>query len=87
MTVKELKDVLNKYGEEYDDFEVACYETSGTLGYANVATRAYIGKTYVNQGYPIRKMLQIQFDLPDELRNSLDEFNEKKYSEESQHNI
>ena len=47
----------------------------------------YTLKELENQGYPIRKMLQIQFDLPDELRNSLDEFNEKKYSEESQHNI
>ena len=77
MTVKELKDVLNKYGEEYDDFEVACYEDSGTLGYANVATNAYIGKTYVNQGYPIRKMLQIQFEIPDKLRERLDDFKEK----------
>jgi hypothetical protein len=73
MTVKELKDILNEYGPEYDNCEVACYETYGTLGYANVATRAYIGKTYVNQGYPIRRMLQIQFEVPDEMRDYIKE--------------
>ena len=73
MTVKELKDTLNKYGSEYDNYEVACYETYGTFGYANVATRAYIGKTYVNQGYPIRKMLQIQFEVPDKMRDYIRE--------------
>lgn len=81
MTVKELKEVLSKYDETYDDFEVACYENSGTLGYANVATNAYIGKTYVNQGYPIRKMFQIQFEIPDKLRESLDEFKEQNFKE------
>ena len=73
MTVKELKDKLNEYGSEYDDCEVACYETYGTLGYANVATQAYIGKTYVNQGYPIRRMLQIQFEVPDKMRDYIRE--------------
>lgn len=73
MTVKELKDILNGYGDEYDNCEVACYETSGVLGYANAATNAYVGKTYVNQGYPIRRMLQIQFEFPDKLREYLKE--------------
>ena len=73
MTVKELKEILNGYGDKYDDCEVACYETSGVLGYANVATNAYVGKTYVNQGYPIRRMLQIQFEFPDKLREYLKE--------------
>jgi len=73
MTVKELKDILNGYGDKYDDCEVACYETSGVLGYANTATNAYVGKTYVNQGYPIRRMLQIQFEFPDKLREYLRE--------------
>ena len=67
MTVKELKDILNGYGDKYDDCEVACYEAYGTLGYANTATKAYVGKTYVNQGYPIRQMLQIQFEMPDKM--------------------
>ena len=73
MTVKELKKTLNEYGPEYDDCEVACYESFGTLGYANVVTRAYIGKTYVNQGYPIRRMLQIQFEVPDKMRDYIRE--------------
>lgn len=73
MTVKELKDILNGYGDKYDNCEVACYETSGVLGYANAATNAYVGKTYVNQGYPIRRMLQIQFEFPDKLREYLKE--------------
>ena len=73
MTVKELKDILNGYGDKYDDCEVAAYETSGTLGFANVVTNAYVGKTYVNQGYPIRRMLQIQFEVPDELRDYIRE--------------
>ena len=73
MTVKELKDILNGYGEKYDNCEIACYEASGTLGFANTVTNAYIGKTYVNQGYPIRRMLQIQFEVPDELRDYLRE--------------
>lgn len=73
MTVKELKEILNDYGPEYDNCEVACYEVFGTLGYANVATRAYIGKTYVNQGHPIRRMLQIQFELPDKMRDYIRE--------------
>ena len=67
MTVKELKDILNEYGPEYDNCAVACYETYGTLGYANEVTNAYVGKTYVNQGYPIRRMFQIQFEVPDKL--------------------
>lgn len=73
MTVKELKDILNGYGDKYDNCEIACYETSGVLGYANVATDAYVGKTYVNQGYPMRRMLQIQFEIPDKLRDKLKE--------------
>jgi len=73
MTVKELKGILNGYGEEYDNCEIACYETSGTLGFANTVTNAYIGKTYVNQGYPIRRMLQIQFELPEKLREHIEE--------------
>ena len=73
MTVKELKNILNGYDETYDNFEVACYEVSGTFGYANEATNAYIGKTYVNQGYPCRKMLQIQFEIPDKMREYLQE--------------
>ena len=73
MTVKELKDILAGYGEEYDECEVTCYEYSGILGYANVATQAYIGKTYVNQGYPIRRTLQIQFEIPDKLRDRIEE--------------
>lgn len=73
MTVKELKDILNGYGDKYDDCEIAAYETSGTLGYANSVTDAYVGKTYVNQGYPIRRMLQIQFELPEKLREHIRE--------------
>lgn len=73
MKVKELKEILNGYDESYDDLEVACYEQNGSLGYANEVTRAYIGKTYVNQGYPIRKMFQIQFEIPDKMREYLRE--------------
>lgn len=73
MTVKELKEILNGYGDKYDDCEIACYEITGTLGDANVATNAYVGKTYVNQGYPIRRMLQIQFEIPDKMRDYLKE--------------
>ncbi len=71
MTLKEFKEILNGYGPEYDNCEVACYEDSGALGYANVVTRAYVGKTYVNQGYPIRRMLQIQFEIPEKMRDYL----------------
>lgn len=73
MTVKELKDILNGYGEKYDNCEIACYETSGALGFANTVTNAYIGKTYVNQGHPVRRMLQIQFDIPDKMRDYIRE--------------
>lgn len=73
MTVKELKDILNGYGDKYDHCEIAAYETSGTLGYANAVTDVYVGKTYVNQGYPIRRMLQIQFELPEKLREHIRE--------------
>lgn len=73
MTVKELKDILNGYGDKYDDCEIAAYETSGVLGFANAVTNAYVGKTYVNQGYPMRRMLQIQFEVPDELRDYIRE--------------
>ena len=73
MTVKELKDILNGYGEKYDNCEIACYETSGILGFANIATNTHIGKTYINQGYPIRRMLQIQFDIPDKMRDYIRE--------------
>lgn len=31
---------------------------------------AYLGKTYVNQGYPIRRTFQIQFELPDKIKNN-----------------
>ena len=49
MTVKELKDILNEYGDECDDCLVTCYCTSPCIGYANVINRAYVGKTYVNK--------------------------------------
>lgn len=35
-----------------------------------IATTAYLGKTYVNQGYPIRRTFQIQFELPDKIKNN-----------------
>ena len=38
--------------------------------YASIATTAYLGKTYVNQGYPIRRTFQIQFELPDKIKNN-----------------
>lgn len=75
MTVKELKDILAEYGDEYDNCLVTCYCTSPVIGYANVINRAYIGKTYVNKPsdfhywnyphedkkwWPIKRTLQLQ---------------------------
>jgi hypothetical protein len=79
MTVKELKDILAEYGDEYNDCLVTCYCTSPVIGYANVINRAYIGKTYVNKPsnyhywnypgedknwWPIKRTLQLQFEIP-----------------------
>jgi hypothetical protein len=71
MTIKELRKQLDEIDPIYDDCEVAVYEVYGTLGYANVVTQAYVGKTYVNQGYPIRRMFQIQFELPEAIREEI----------------
>ena len=80
MTVKELKDKLNKYGDEYDNCLVTCYAISPCIGYANVIKEAYIGKTYVNKPsdfhywnypdevekwWPIKRTLQLQFEIPE----------------------
>lgn len=73
MTVKELKNILAEYGDKYDDCVVTCYEVCGTVGYANEATNAYVGKTYVNQGYPIRRTFQIQFEFPNRISNYIRE--------------
>ena len=54
----------------YDNCDVTCYESGGNLGYAGIVTTAYLGKTYVNQGYPIRRTFQIQFELPDKIKNN-----------------
>ena len=75
MTVKELKDILAEYGDEYDNCLVTCYCTSPIIGYANVINDAYIGKTYVNKPrdwdyhhdekfWPILRTLQLQMEIP-----------------------
>lgn len=79
MTVKELKEVLSKYGDEYDNCLVTCYCTSPVIGYANVINRAFFGKTYVNKPsdfhywnypgedkkwWPIKRTLQLQMEIP-----------------------
>ena len=75
MTVKELKEILKEYGDEYDNCLVTCYATSPCIGYANVIERAYVGKTYVNKPHdwdykhdekfwPILRTLQLQFEIP-----------------------
>lgn len=80
MTVKELKDILNEYGDECDDCLVTCYCTSPCIGYANVINRAYVGKTYVNKPsdyshdekfWPILRTLQLQIEIP---KYDLDEY-------------
>ena len=88
MTIKELKDILNEYGDEYDNCLVTCYCTSPCIGYANVIKRAYVGKTYVNKPsdfhywnypdegekwWPIKRTLQLQFEIP---KNDLEEYAE-----------
>lgn len=86
MTIKELKDVLAQYGDEYDDCLVTCYATSPCIGYANVIERAYIGKTYVNRPkgseyrenfWPIKRTLQLQFEIPQSDIDELVENNKK----------
>ena len=75
MTIKELKDILNEYGDEYDNCLVTCYCTSPCIGYANVIKRAYVGKTYVNKPsnwdehndkkfWPILRTLQLHISIP-----------------------
>ena len=82
MTIKELKDILNEYGDECDDYLVTCYCTSPCIGYANVINRAYVGKTYVNKPsnwdyshdekfWPILRTLQLQIEIP---KYDLDEY-------------
>lgn len=68
MKLGELRKIIEDIDTKYDNCEVACYEYSGKLGYASTATQAYLGKTYMNQGYPIQRAFQIQFELPDKVK-------------------
>ena len=70
MKLGELREIISYIGTEYDNCDVTCYDSNGNLGYASIATTAYLGKTYVNQGYPIRITFQIQFELPDKIKNN-----------------
>lgn len=72
MKLGELRKIIADIDTVYDNCEVTCYESNGNLGYASIATTAYLGKTYVNQGYPIRRTFQIQFELPDKIKESQD---------------
>ena len=69
MKVGELRKIITDIDTVYDNCDVTCYESNGNLGYASIATTAYLGKTYVNQGYPIRRTFQIQVELPDKMKN------------------
>lgn len=72
MKLGELRKIIADIDTVYDNCDVTCYESNGNLGYASIATIAYLGKTYVNQGYPIRRTFQIQFELPDKIKESQD---------------
>lgn len=72
MKLGELRKIIADIDTVYDICDVTCYESNGNLGYASIATTAYLGKTYVNQGYPIRRTFQIQFELPDKIKESQD---------------
>lgn len=72
MKLGELRKIIADIDTVYDNCDVTCYESNGNLGYASIATTAYLGKTYVNQGYPIRRTFQIQFELPDKIKDSQD---------------
>ena len=72
MKLGELRKIIADIDTVYDNCDVTCYESNGNLGYASIATTAYLGKTYVNQGYPIRRTFQIQFELPDKIKESQD---------------
>ena len=72
MKLGELRKIIADIDTVYDVCDVTCYESNGNLGYASIATTAYLGKTYVNQGYPIRRTFQIQFELPDKIKESQD---------------
>lgn len=72
MKLGELRKIIADIDTVYDNCDVTCYESNGNLGYASIATIAYLGKTYVNQGYPIRRTFQIQFTLPDKIKESQD---------------
>ena len=67
MKLKDLRRIIESIDTKYDDCEVACYESNGRLGYASIATQAYLGKTYLNEGYPIQRAFQIQFELPNKV--------------------
>ena len=69
MKLGELRKIIADIDTVYDNCDVTCYESNGNLGYASIAITAYLGKTYVNQGYPIRRTFQIQFELPDKIKN------------------
>lgn len=70
MKLGELRKIIADIDTVHDNCDVTCYESNGNLGYANIATTAYLGKTYVNQGYPIRRTFQIQFELPNKIKNN-----------------
>lgn len=72
MNLGELRKIIADIDTVYDICDVTCYESNGNLGYASIATTAYLGKTYVNQVYPIRRTFQIQFELPDKIKESQD---------------
>jgi len=65
---------FNKYKECQESDSRYCYCTLPCDVYNNykkkLLTYAYLGKTYVNQGYPIRRTFQIQFELPDKIKNN-----------------
>jgi hypothetical protein len=68
MKLGELRKIIADIDTVYDNCDVTCYESNGNLGYASIATTAYLGKTYVNQGYPIRRTFQIQFNYQIKLK-------------------
>lgn len=72
MKLGELRKIIADIDTVSDNCDVTCYESNGNLEYASIATTAYLGKTYVNQGYPIRRTFQIQFELPDKIKESQD---------------
>ena len=69
MKLGKLRKIIADIDTIYDNYDVTCYESNGNLGYASIVTNAYLGKTYVNQGYPIRRTFQIQFELLDKIKN------------------